>query len=445
LDKQAVYQQLTAIQKSGSPLDTFSPILTNSFIQGLKAELAGLRKERVQLAERLGDLHPDLIKVNTAIKNAERRLDDEMAKIVEGIRNDYETAEDRERRITAALEGQKRELLSLNKQSIEFDELQRDAASTQQMFEAVRQKVKETELAGELQSNNARILDAAEVPSRPVWPRAQLNLIIALFAGGVLAVGLAFGVEYVNPRLAGADDIAEALGLPVLGAVPQVRGLENRPFSLNALPPSFQEALRSIRTRIFLSSLAAARSIAVTSTIAGEGKTTIASNLAVSMARGGRRVLLVDADFRRPQLHRTFNTPRSPGLSEALKGDVNVAALVESPLPGLFVLPAGVSVASPTDLLDNERLRILIQKWSQLFDVVVLDSPPVMAVADAAIIANAASSVLFIVGSGRTTRETARVAIDRLTAVQAQVVGVVLNKDDFSSSPYYFAGKGHMA
>ena len=251
-----------------------------------------------------------------------------------------------------------------------------------------------------------------------------------------------------NPRIAGPDDIAQALGLPLLGAVPQVRGWENRPVTLDALPPSFQEALRSIRTRIFLSPLAAARSIAVTSSIAGEGKTIVASNLAASMARGGRRVLLVDADFRRPQLHRTFNTPRSPGLSEVLKGEVKVgAATVESPMPGLFILPAGVSVASPTDLLDNERLRILIQECSQLFDVVVLDSPPVMAVADAAIIANAASSVLFIVGSGTTTRAVARVAIERLTAVQAQVVGVVLNKakDDFGSSPYHFTTDEDMA
>jgi len=440
LEKQAVYQQLTDIQQSGSPLDTFSPILTNSFIQGLKSEIAALRKEQVQLADRLGELHPDLIKVNTAIANAERRLNDEMAKIVQGIRNDYEAAQDKERRMTAALEGQKRELLSLNKQSIEFGELQRDAASTQQMFEAVRQRVKETELGSELQSNNARVLDAAEVPRTPIWPRRQLNLLIALLGGGFLAVGLAFGVEYANPRITRADDIAQALGLPLLGAVPQVRGWENRPVSLDALPPSVQEALRSIRTRIFLSPLAAGRSIAVTSSIAGEGKSMVASNLAASMARGGRRVLLVDADFRRPQLHRTFNTPRSPGLSEVLRGDVKVdAASVESAVPGLFILPAGVSVGNP-DLLDNERLRILIQSFSQLFDVVVLDSPPVLAVADAAIIANAASSVVFVVGSGTTTREAARVATDRLTAVQAQVVGVVLNKakDDSGTSPYHF-------
>ena len=142
--------------------------------------------------------------MNTAIANAERRLNDEMAKIVEGIRNDYEAAQDKERRMTGALEGQKRELLSLNQQSIEFGELQRDAASTQQMFEAVRQRVKETELAGELQTNNARILDAAEVPRRPVWPRTQLNLIIALLASCFLAVGLAFGVEYREPTHCGA-------------------------------------------------------------------------------------------------------------------------------------------------------------------------------------------------------------------------------------------------
>jgi polysaccharide biosynthesis transport protein len=405
LEKQAVYQQLTAIQQSGSPLDTFSPIATNSFIQGLKAELAALRKERVQLSERLGNLHPDIIKVDTAIANADRRLNDEMSKIVEGVRNDYEAAQDKERRITTALEDQKREVLSLNQKSIEFGQLQRDAVSTQQMFDAVRQRVKETDLAGELQANNA--------------------------------VGLAFGVEYANPHIAGTNDIVQTLGLAVLGVAPRIPGWKNRPVSLDALPPSFQEALRSIRTSIFLSPIAATRSMAVTSSVAAEGKTIISSNLAVSMAKSGRRVLLVDADLRRPQLHRLFNLPRSPGLSEVLMGEVKVsAALVELPLAGLFVLPAGASVANPTELLDNERLRVLIERFSQLFDIVVLDSPPVMAVADAAIIANAASSVLFVVGSGTTTRAAAQVAIDRLTAVQAQVVGVVLNKAKHRGSLY---------
>jgi capsular exopolysaccharide synthesis family protein len=191
-----------------------------------------------------------------------------------------------------------------------------------------------------------------------------------------------------------------------------------------------RESFRSIRTRIFLSPIAAnAQSMAVTSTNPGEGKTMVASNLAVSMAMAGRRVLLIDADLHRPQLHRIFDIPQSPGLSDVMAGKTRPSeTLLESAIPGLFILAAGHVVASPTDLLDSERLHHLIRGLCQVFDVVVLDCPPVMALADASIIGHAASSVLFVVGSGATSREAAQVALDRLASVQVQVVGVVLNR-----------------
>jgi polysaccharide biosynthesis transport protein len=429
LDKEALYSQLMTIQASGAPLDTFPAIQANSFIQGLKAELASLQRQRGELAEQLGDLHPDMIKVNTAIEAAERRLNGEMAKVVETVKNDYKAAQARDQGLRAALEDQKREVLALNQKSIGYSALQRDAASTHQIFESVLQRVKETDLSGQLQTNNARILDTAEVPRSSFWPRTQLNLILALFGGSFIAVGLVLGLEHLNPRIANSDEIQEAFGLPLLGVAPQVGALKKGPLTVDKLPPEFQEALRGIRTRILLSPIVdAARTLAVTSTSPGEGKTMLSSALATSMAMAGRRVLLVDADMRRPQLHRLFDVPASPGLSDILTGKIEAQEAVrELTTKGLFIVPAGAEVANPSELLQSEPITELIQGFSQLFDLIVLDCPPVMAVADASIIANAASSVLFIVGSG-TSRDVARAAIDRLTSVQAQVVGVVLSK-----------------
>jgi capsular exopolysaccharide synthesis family protein len=438
LERQTLYEQLKKIQQSGTPLDTFSPILSNGFVQGLKAELALLQRERAQLAERLGDAHPDMIKVNTSIAAAERRLSEEMAKIVEGVENDYRAAQTREKGITEALESQKQEVLELSQKSIGFNALQRDAASTQQMFDTVLQRVKETELSGGLQTNNAKILDRAEIPRAPISPRKRLNLIIAVLGGTFLAVGLAFAREYLNPRLARREDIAAALGLPVLGTAPRINRLKALT-AVDALPPSFQEAVRAIRTRILLSPIAgAARALAVTSTSAGEGKTLIASQLAASMAMAGRRVLLIDADLRRPQLHQMFKVPISPGLSDLLTGDADpTEALAASSLRGLYLLPAGSNVANMNNALDSQRLTQLIETYSNDFDVILLDCPPVMPVADATIIANAAGSVLFVVGSGTTSRSHAQVALDRLASVQVHVVGVVINKARPDSASAY--------
>ena len=287
----------------------------NPFIQGLKGELAALQRERRQLAERLGDLHPEMIRVNTAIANAERRLNEEMAKVVEGVQNEYRAAQANEQGLTAALEEQKREVLELSQKSIAYGALQRDAASTQQMFEAVRQRVKETELSGELQSNNAKILDAAEVPRAPIWPRRQLNLIIALLGRRLRRSWprARSGVPESTHCQAGRHR-RRARPATARSGAPDPWVEESTCHPSAPCPSPTRKRSGSFGHRIFLSPIAAAaRSMAVTSTNPGEGKTMVASNLAVSMAMAGRRVLLIDADLRRPQLHRIFNVAQVTG------------------------------------------------------------------------------------------------------------------------------------
>jgi polysaccharide biosynthesis transport protein len=442
VQKQTLHQQLVAIQASGAPLDTFPPILSNTFIQGLKAELAGLQREKLQLAERLGDLHPDMIKVNTAIENAQSRLNAEIAKVVQGIKNDYSNAVANEQGLASALDSQKREVLNLNQKSIGYNELQRNATSTQQTFTTVLQRAKETELAAELQSNNVKILDVAEVPGGPVLPRTQMNLAIALFGGCFFAVVLVFGMDVVNPRIVEPSDVTSRLGVPLLGVAPRIAAVDRKGALLPTLPFPFQEAIRNVRTQLFLSPHAAgvARSFAVTSANPSEGKTIVASNLAVSMALSGRRVLLVDADLRRPRLHDVFNISRTPGLADVITGECRPSeGLSETTIKGLFVLPAGAGVATPADLLDSERLDQLFQSFKQIFDVVILDCPPVMAVSDASIVANAAAAVVVVVAAGSTSTEVAQAALERLTSVKARIVGVVLNKAKSSPrSDYYY-------
>jgi capsular exopolysaccharide synthesis family protein len=366
-----------------------------------------------------------------------------MAKIAEGIRNDFKTAEARERGLVATLEGQKAEVLQLNRNAIGYGALQRDASSTRQIYESVLQRIKETELAGELTANNARILDLAPVPSTPVWPRTSLNLIIAFVVGAFMAVGLVLALEHLNPRISRPEDVAVSFGLPLLGIAPAVAVRRGARMDVTRLPEEFQEAVRGLRTRILLSpETASARTLAVTSTTSGEGKTTLTSGLAVSMAKSGRRVLLVDADMRRPRMHQVFGVPASPGLANVMRGTAKASESVrETAVKGLYVLPAGGGETNASELLDSNRLAAIIDGLSQVFDFILLDCPPVVAIADASIIANAASSVLFVVGAG-TNRGGVQVAVERLHSVNAQVIGILLNKaklDHFSGYryPYY--------
>jgi capsular exopolysaccharide synthesis family protein len=270
----------------------------------------------------------------------------------------------------------------------------------------------------------------------------MLNLIAAFVVGAFVAFALVLGLEYLNPRIAKPEDVTESLRLPLLGVVPAIAARGGRLGGVH-LPLELQEALRGIRTRILLSpSTASARTLAITSAMTGEGKTALSSGFAASMAKAGRRVLLVDADLRRPRMHQIFGVPASPGLANVMEDTVKPSeALRETKVKGLYLLPAGSGSASASELLDRSRLSKMIEGFSQVFDLVVLDCPPVIAVADASIIANAASSVLFVVGAG-TSRDGARIAIERLLSVDAQVIGIVLNKakvDRFSGYqyPYY--------
>jgi capsular exopolysaccharide synthesis family protein len=441
MQKEANYNQLQTIQKAGGDLDTFPVVQQSQYIQQLKSEVATLQRKRNDLAEKLRDDHPDMQEANAALQNAQRRLKDETDKIVESVRNEFTTAQTRERGLQQDIESQTQRVFDLNRDSIQYGSLERQAASNKEVLEAVLKQAQETALTAELQSNNIRILDRAETPKAPVSPRTVLSYAIALLVGLFTALGVVFVVEQMHRRLADPDEIAGQLGLPLLGVTPQVAELRSRSAAVDGLPDHFQEAIRNIRTQILLSPASSgARTFAFTSARPGEGKTIISSSLAVSMAMAGRRVLLIDADLRRAQLCDVFHVPRAPGLSNVVAGELKPShALVESSINGLYVLPAGDEMDNPGDLLDSQRLDQLMRGLRQVFDIVIIDAPPVMAVADAAIVASAASAVVFVVGSGTTSPEVAQLAIDRLMSVQARIVGVVLNKAKLTNrSEYYY-------
>ena len=436
--KRAVYEELTELQKRGAPLDTFPAVMANGFVMSLKGELAGLQRKRQQMAESLLDGHPDMVKIDTEIATTTRKLNDEIGKVVESIRNDYRVASASEQALTNILGQQKRTVIDLNAKAIPYGDLQRDATSSQQIYETVLQRLKEAELAAELQTNNVRILDRALLPGSPILPRKRLNLAIAFVLGTFLAFGLAIMLEYVNPRITRANDVENSLGVPLLGIAPKIPSMKKGRPRVDSLPPQFQEAIRGIRTRIMLSAAHGdVRTLAVTSTVPKEGKTVVASSLAASIAMTGRRVLLLDGDLHRPQVHKIFGVPIAPGVGNVLAGTAKPSdALIESSISGLFVMPAG-DRAEAGELLDTGSVTRLVQGLGQVFDVVVLDSPPVMALADASIVANVADSVVFVVGSGVTNSEAVRAAIERLTSVQAHVIGVVLNNAKVSRGSAY--------
>ena len=235
------------------------------------------------------------------------------------------------------------------------------------------------------------------------------------------------------------------LGLTTLGMVPALnpKAMKGRePLINTGVPPNFAEAFRSMRTNVlFAAADEGARSLVVTSTGPGEGKTMVAANLAIGFAQAGQRVILIDADMRRPRVHQIFGQKQEPGLSNLMVGHaVASTTICKSGVPGLWLLTAGRIPPNPAELLGSRRFKEFIALLSQHFDAVIIDSPPIMAVTDSAIVASAASGVIFVVGAEMTSRQAAKVAIEQLQNGRPRFFGAVLNRVELERNAYYYSG-----
>jgi capsular exopolysaccharide synthesis family protein len=442
IQKEAAYSQIRTLQNNRTALDTLPAIVSNTFVQQLKSELAGLQRQQAQLSEKLGPRHPDMAKLALAIQNAEAKIQGEIGKVVQSMRNDYQQTLAQEQSLTEALEQQKRDALALNRTGIEYGALARDAASNRQIFESLMQRAKETGISGDLKTSNIRIVDAAETPRRPAAPNTANNLLLGLFGGATLAIGLAFFFEYLDDRIKNPDEMKQHLGLPFLGMVPALfdKGIVN-PLVNNGVPVDFAESFRAVRTNLmFSSAVDGARNLMVTSTGPSEGKTVVATNLAISLAQTGQRVLLIDADMRKPRVHSVFGTSQQPGLSNLLVGTAKASESVhKTAVTGLWVMPSGAYPPNPAELLGSKRFKEFIGSLGQHFDWVVVDTPPVMVVTDAAVVAHLIAGVVFVVGADMTSRNAARHAVEQLDHARATFLGAVLNRVDLKHDAYYYS------
>jgi len=442
IEKESTYNQIRSIQNDKAAIDTYPAILNNSFIQQLKSELNQLQRQQGALSEKLGARHPEMMKLQSAIESTESRITAEIGKVVQAVRNDYQASLANERSLQATLDQQRREAQDLNRASIQYGALQRDSDSNKTVFEGLLQRSKETGVSSELKTSNIRVVDAAEVPRRPASPNKLGNTMIGFFGGLLLGVGLAFFFEYFDNRIKLPDEIKTQLGLPYLGMIPafNVKSTTGPPLLGNGMPSEFSEAFRGIRTNVLFSSAdAGPKSLVITSTSPGEGKTVVSANIAMSLAIAGQRVLLIDADMRRPKAHELFGVKMEPGLSNVMVGNAKASDAVTKTLtPNLWVLAAGKHPPNPAELLGSRRFKEFISSLETHFDWVIIDSPPVMAVTDASVLAHIATGVVFVVGAEMTSKGQAKAALEQLDGAQAKYVGGILNRVDVYHSPYYY-------
>jgi len=434
--RESLYNQVRAIQAGGASLDTLPQVLSNTYLQQLKGDLSRLQAQYSQLSLTLGDINPQMIALKASIDDAQAKLQRELAKQVDAMKNDFEAAQALETSLMNALTTQEHESTQLNRTGVDYAVLERDVTTNRQIFETLLARTRETSIAGELKASDVRIIDAAQPPPAPIWPRRTDTLFQATVFGALLGIGLAFFFEYMDDRLKTPDEVKAYLGLPFLGIVP-IGNHKERDDRM------FAEAFRQLRTNIIFTAEQRAHTLVITSTGPGEGKTVVSTNLAKGLAMTGRKVVIIDVDMRRPRVHEVFGVAREPGLSELLAGTVDVTqAIRQMPIPDLFVMPAGGPTETPTELLSSPQFAQLLQSLTEKFGWVVLDAPPVNVVADACIVANRSAAVLFVASAQQTKRSAALNALEQLDLAGATFLGAVLNKvplrrDSFYYSSYY--------
>ena len=436
--KENLYKQL---QGAGSNVDSISAVLNNTQVQNLRSRLNELQQESLRVAERYGEKHPERQRVAAAFASARTQLEDEIKKAVLNARNDYDAAVAQERMLLSTLNESKQAATDLSRKGVNYSALVREAESNRAVYSQLLTREKELRVIANSRTNNVRVVDRAEVEGVPFTPNHRRDWVYALALGLALGLAIAFGIDYLDDTVKTPDDVTRRLKLKFLGLVPIVPG-DRHPLISGPVPHDFGEAYRSIRT-----SLAAqipgtgARVVAVASSQPLEGKTTTAVNIAMALAVGGARVLLVDADMRRPSVHKALRMSNDRGLSQLLAGQARMREVVQRTHdPNLLTITAGRTPANPSELLASDRMRALLSGLETgPFDWIIIDTPPVLAVTDAVILAPLVHAVTFVIGAEMTRWRLAERAVETLLGSNPRNVVAILNKVNFGRNKYYYS------
>lgn len=424
---QARWGQAQSASGAALPAD----MLSNSIIRVLqqqRAQLQGTYQQKLQVFE---VNYPEMQQLKGQLDDLDKQIASELRNIRASVKAEYDAAAAQERLLRGQLNALRTQALDVDGRSIDYNIIKREVDTNRQLYDGLLQRYKEVGVAADVRSNNISIVDRAQVPRQRFKPSLTLNLAIGLLLGLILGVLVAFVLEFLDDTLKTPEDIEQRLKLAVLGIVPRLH--KQTPEQAARDPRSaFSESYRSVRTALqFSTDRGVPKVLLVTSAGPAEGKTTTALTLARNFAQMGKRVLLIEADLRDPSLYKVLGLRTGVGLSNLLAGEQKMAeAILNTEQARLKVILAGPLPPNPAELLSGSRLVSLLTIAAGNYDQVIIDGPPVMNIADAQILANAADGTMLVVHSGKTRITTAQAAIKRLQAARAHIVGSLLTQYD---------------
>lgn len=421
----------------------------NQTVQKLKDRMLMLRTECTELQSRYLEAHPKLMECRDKLALVERDFQRELSNLVVGTEAELREAVEKERNMLALFNEAKTEAFEVEKKKLELDRLKQETDNAKRQYDSVFKRLKDIELSGLLRTSNVRVLDAARPSMAPVRPNVPQSILLGVIAGLIAGLGLALLLEFLDSSVTTQAEIEERLGLTFLGFVPSipsgVKEGESKDLHIHREPKShIAECTRAVRTNLlFMSPDKPLKRMLVTSSGPQEGKSTTAINLAIAMAQSGQKVLIIDTDMRRPRQHKAFGVPNDVGVSSLVVGEGKLEeAIKTTEVPGVFLLPCGPVPPNPAELLHTKAFGELLETLDGKFDRIILDSPPVGAVADAVVLATQVNGVVMVLKAAVTNRDVARRTVRALNDVKAMMLGAVLNDVNLERSRYgdYYYG-----
>jgi len=453
-EAQARLQQVAQLLRNSASVESVAEVLSSRLIQELRGQEAQIQRKAAELSQEFGEKHPRMINARAEIVDLRGKIAAEVKKIVQGLRNEVAVARAREDEMVRNMRGLETRVAGLNQSQVQLRALEREAKANRTLYETFLTRFKETNEQQEFQRPDARIISLADTPTVPSEPKKMLLLVVATMLSAGVGLMLVFLLEALDKGFRSMDDIETDTGVAAIGLVPALSGLA----SMNKEPQdqilekpnsAFAESVRALHTSILLSNVdSPPKTVLLTSSLPNEGKTSLSLSLARLVARtGSKRVLIIDCDLRRPLVHRHLGLNMGPGLVQLMVEEASLEEVLQrDEASGAYVLTAGGTPADPTGMISSTHFVELLDNLKSAFDLIVIDSSPVLAVSDSRILSRMADKTVFVVRWAETHREVVRLGLKQILNAGGDLAGVVLSmvnvkkhsRYGYGDSGYYY-------
>ena len=441
---ESLYSQVKKISaRNLSDLGSIQYIAENKEVSELRYDILKTERLYSEKSKKFGPKHPAILQLTDELASLEAKRQEVLLKVVISLKNEYELAAEKVENIANFLAKTKAETFGMNEKFIKYNELKRDVEINRALYQSLLSSLKERSITEESQAVNVWVVEEAKLPQRPGKPNIRRNLLLGILLGCFGGIALAFFIEYIDNTIKNPEEAEEITGLATLGVVEKVRlkKIQGQLGLLSMEDPfcSFSESIKALRTSILLSSASQPpKFIAVSSMLPEEGKTTIAANIAITLAQVGQKVLLIDSDMRKPSIHKLFGLKNDKGLSHYLAGAPGYDLFQDGPLENLQILTAGSVPPNPSELLSSDKMPELLELAAKKFDSIVLDTAPITPVTDTRILSKMVDGVVIVVRAEKTTYDIIGKGVKSLFDIDAKILGMVINSFDLKKNRYYY-------